>query len=107
MRFQFLVRWTKLSAHNNDRVFCQSKKILNNYFLFHSISKYWLIDDKGNYYDDPDSTLRIKCDYIISAFGSNLNEELLKSARYSLFYSVFSSFFLRYVLLWLFEINST
>lgn len=37
-------------------------------------------DDKGNYYDDPDSTLRIKCDYIISAFGSNLNEELLSAA---------------------------
>ena len=37
-------------------------------------------DDKGNYVNDPDSLIRVKCDYIISAFGSGVSENAVKEA---------------------------
>eukprot|EP01125_Pyxidicula_operculata_P018237 TRINITY_DN6477_c0_g1_i1.p1 TRINITY_DN6477_c0_g1~~TRINITY_DN6477_c0_g1_i1.p1 ORF type:complete len:1026 (-),score=284.33 TRINITY_DN6477_c0_g1_i1:104-2800(-) len=37
-------------------------------------------DDKGEYYDEPDSLIRVPCDVVISAFGSGINSSSIVDA---------------------------
>jgi dihydropyrimidine dehydrogenase (NADP+) len=37
-------------------------------------------DENGNYFTDPDEVIRLKCDFVISAFGSELSDKKLLEA---------------------------
>ena len=45
-----------------------------------SREKFWFQDESGNWEVDEDQTMKMKCDFVISAFGSGLYSQDLKSA---------------------------
>jgi dihydropyrimidine dehydrogenase (NADP+) len=37
-------------------------------------------DENGNYFTDPEEVIRLKCDFVISAFGSELSDKTIIDA---------------------------